>query len=338
MMLRTAAGALMAACLSFHASADTVLLTNGDRITGTVQRLKSSKLEVATPYAGTIGIDVDSIVSIETEGDFTVILKDYSRHAGRLVQGPAGQLSVLPEAGAAPIPVSPDRVTALLPGRLSEQDWRVTGRVNAGYTSTSGNTEVTRATLDSEVIARRHLDRWLLTARGTEATERNDETEANATVGIKYDRFIDERRYAYAGSTFEHDRFKDLRLRVTLGVGGGYQAIDRAATHLALESGLDRVRTDYFATPDEANTALRLAARFDHWLFKDVAQFFHNSEMFASLDDIRDTFARTQTGLRVPLKGGFIASAQINVDWDGDPAAGRRSIDRTTILSLGYKW
>jgi putative salt-induced outer membrane protein YdiY len=328
---------LLLACVCSAAIADTVTLDNGDRISGKVDRLRAGKLEIDTPH-GRLRIDTARVTSVETDGDMTVILRDYSRQTGRLVAGEPGTLAIQTRPDSAPTPLPPDRVAALLPGRIGEEDWRVTGRVNVGLTDTSGNTETRRTNLDAETIARRNLDRWSLTMRGNNATDRQQQTAENATVGLKYDRFVTEHLYFYGGSSLEHDPFKDIRLRTNLGAGAGAQILDRTTTKFSLESGLDRVRTDYFARQDLANTALRVAIRFEHWVLPDRVQLFHTGETFVSIDNIHRSFTRTQTGLRVPLRDGLLASVQWNLDWDGNPAPGRVSRDQATILSLGYRW
>ena len=54
--------------------------------------------------------------------------------------------------------------------------------------------------------------------------------------------------------------------------------------------------------------------------------------------DSRKAVPRTRTGLRFPLADGLDASAQVNIDWDNEPAPGRESTDVATILGLGYGW
>jgi len=46
----------------------------------------------------------------------------------------------------------------------------------------------------------------------------------------------------------------------------------------------------------------------------------------------------SQTGLRVPIAEGLNASTQLNVDYAGQPAAGRVKTDKTLLFSLGYGW
>ncbi|MEO8037494.1 MAG: DUF481 domain-containing protein [Betaproteobacteria bacterium] len=320
-----------------QADADVVVMKNGDRLSGKVQQLRNGKVTITTDYASSIVIAIDQIASLVTDEDVTVTFKDYSRLIGPL-RVSDGVAAVQNPADGTTVPLDPTRVSALQPGRQAEDDWNVSGRANLGLTDTSGNTEVRRYNVDGEVIARRLRDRWTASARANEAAERGQETEMNAVVGLKYDRFIDERWYGYGGSTFEHDRFKDLRLRATVGAGAGRQIYESSVTNLALEAGLDRVLADHFDAEDERYFALRLASRFDHWLWEDVIQVFNNDQVYVSLADIQSTFVRTQSGLRFPLRHGLVTTLQLNVDWDGNPGPGREGVDRQLLVSLGYKW
>jgi len=313
--------------------ADQITLSNGDRLTGTVQRLSGGKVVIETDYAGEVSIDLKSIASIVTEGEMTVVLDDDTRTFGQL-SGDGQRLQVAGE----PAPVDAARVTALLPGRVTGDGWKVTGRINVGASDSSGNTEVTRIYGDAEMIARKARDRYTLGGRGNYTEDRGTETESNATVYGKYDRFLSEKWYLYANTSFENDKFKDLQLRSTLGVGTGYQFFDTPRTSLSLEGGLDYVHTDFYTQPSDEYPAARVSTRFAYWLWQDIVQFFHDNSVYMSLEAAEDAFARTQTGLRFPLRNNFLASAQLNLDWDGNPAPGRKSIDQTVILSLGYRW
>jgi putative salt-induced outer membrane protein YdiY len=317
--------------------ADTILLDSGDRLSGRILRYENGRYELETSYAGTVRIDGGRVVSIEMTDDVTMLLEDRSRRVGRLVVS-GGQMAVRQSDGADPVAVERKSIVTMTPGRDDESDWRVAGRVALGASDTSGNTDVQRLNADGEVTARRDLDRVTLNGRGNQATQAAAQTEANATVGLKYDRFVSRRWYAYGAGTLEHDQLKALRLRRTFGAGSGYQAIDTERTTLALEGGLDRVLTEFFDSPGEQTVAARLALRFDHWLIEDRAQFFHYEQNFLSLSALSGSFLRTQTGLRLPISRQMSANMQMNLDWDGDPAPGRRRMDRTLVFSVGYRW
>lgn len=62
------------------AIADTLSLNNGDRITGTLQGVSGDIVEFETDYAGVLRVDQEQVAQIQTEGAFTVVEKDGTRH------------------------------------------------------------------------------------------------------------------------------------------------------------------------------------------------------------------------------------------------------------------
>lgn len=53
--------------LSLTAQADTVLLTNGDRISGDIIELTASAIKIKTTYAGTLSLDTLAVKSFDTD-------------------------------------------------------------------------------------------------------------------------------------------------------------------------------------------------------------------------------------------------------------------------------
>jgi len=312
-------------------------MRNGDRLSGRVVGLDASSLELRTEYAGDISLALDRIERLDTDTPITVVLKDDTRLPG-LLEVRDGRVSIAAAAGAAAVALVPARVSSVEQGVVPAAAWVYNGRVTLGASSTSGNSDVSRANADAEMVARRGRTRVTAGLRGAYARDSDEDTEGNAAANAKLDRFVTEKWYAYANSSLEYDPFRDLRLRATAGAGSGYQVLDSARTALSLEGGLEYVSTQYYDQPDEDFPAGRAAVRLDHWLWQDVMQLFLRAEGYANLEAIERSFVRTQTGLRFPLRDKFLAQAQVNVDWQGDPPPGTTSTDRTLIFSLGYQW
>ena len=337
MSLKRLWAALVLALVSQSGEADTVILRNGDRLSGQIERIEDGKLSLRTEYAGEVKIDLQAVLSLLSDAEMTVVLEDGRRLFGR-IEGDANLLNVAEDPAAVPQPAEVARLALVQRGHIENDEWEWSGRVNVGASDSSGNSEVTRVNADAEVVARRRQNRVRVGGRVNYAVDRGEESESNTNLHAKYDHFLTRRWYAYANTTLEHDRFKDLRLRTTLGVGSGYQVLELPRTNFALEAGLEHVSSDYYATPDEEFPAARLASRFDHWLKENVVQLFQISEGYMNLENAERSFVRTQTGLRFPLTTGFVGQLQLNVDWEGDPQPGRDSTDETAILSLGYQW
>jgi putative salt-induced outer membrane protein YdiY len=331
------ATAVLALVAPAAALGDSVVMRNGDLVSGTIVGLEGGKLVVRTEYAGEIKIELKAIDTFASDSEVTSVLKSETRLFGQ-VTGGADSMLIYPTSGEPTQKVPTLDLVTIEQGRIEREDWRWSGRINLGASSSRGNSRVTRFSGDAEAIARQERNRFTLGARGAHASDGGSETESNATASVKYDRFLTQRWYAYASSTVEYDPFRDIQLRSTLGLGSGYQFIETLRTNLALEGGLDYVHTEFYTAPDAGYPAARVALRFDHWLIEDHMQFFNKSEGYAALDQTQRSFVRTQTGLRFPLRNRFLAQAQLNYDWDGDPQPGRKAVDQTLVFSLGYKW
>ena len=45
-----------------------------------------------------------------------------------------------------------------------------------------------------------------------------------------------------------------------------------------------------------------------------------------------------EEGMRVPVAERLTASAQLNLDWEREPAPGLKAVDTTWLLGLNYHW
>jgi putative salt-induced outer membrane protein YdiY len=321
------------------AVADAIVLANGDRLTGKVVRKESDTLVLNTPYAGDLSIKWADIRRITTDTPIKVYFEDGTKLTGTLRSEEDGSVIVTSDETPTSAPVPLAKLRFINPSaEISGEGVKLTGHINAGLSSSSGNTVARRYFLDTEAIARTRDNRFTVGARAAHAEDHGLETESNWIGYLKYDDFFTKRWYGYANGNFENDKFKDIQLRSTLGIGSGYQFIESEKTNLSLEGGLTYVSTDYNVATDDNYPAARWALKYDHLLFATKIQFFHAHEAYVGIEDPKKTFVRSQTGLRVPLMKSLNATAQYNVDWDNNPTDGRLKTDKTLMLTLGYSW
>jgi putative salt-induced outer membrane protein YdiY len=345
------------------ARADEVLLANGDRLTGTVVRKEGDELVFKTAYAGEIKIKWSQVVRVATEAPMALVLSDQSLARTRTIgqapkppapapateaPGAAGEVpatapapgeAVAPPAQPEPKPVPVDAIAYINAGPgidLLGVRWK--GRINVGGNGTRGNSRTDNIRIEGEAIARQQQNRWTLSGVFDRGKDLDTVTRKNWRGSGKYDLFINPRWYGYSLATIEADEFRDIDRRTTIGAGIGHQLIDTERTHLALEGGLNYVRTDFEQAPDESYPALRWALKYDQRLFGTDMEVFHNHEVLADITDVERTFVRSQTGLRLPLLRRLMATAQLNVDYDNKPAPGKVKSDRVYLFTLGYHW
>jgi putative salt-induced outer membrane protein YdiY len=321
------------------ACADEIVLANGDRLTGKIVRKETDTLVFNTPYAGDLSIAWANIRRITTDHPVSVYIEDGNKLIGTLHSEDDGSVIVTSGETLTSNAVPIAQLRYINPSaEVSGEGAKVTGHINAGLSSSSGNTVSRRSYLDTETVARTRDNRYTLGGRASRAADHGIESESYWIAYMKYDHFLTKKWYAYANGNFENDKFKDIRLRSTLGLGSGYQFVESEKANLSLEGGVTYVNTDFIVAEDDSYPAARWAVKFDHLLGNSKVRFFHAHETYVSLEDVQKVFVRSQTGLRVPLFKNLNATAQYNVDWDNNPTQGRVRTDKTLLLTLGYNW
>ena len=331
----------LAALVPASVFADVVHMKNGDRISGTVEHLDDEFLELTVPYAEedtTLKIQVKEIISIETAKEVEVQLKDGTLSKGRLERGPEGRSVVVrPAGGAAPATIPLSKLAYINPNAEESGvgvDW--SGRVTAGVTDTSGNSDTQDAYAEAELTATAKEWRWKTNGRGKYAQQSGTTTSASWLFGTRYDWLFAERQYLYTRATAQRDTFSNIDLRWTVGGGYGYKVFENDRTNLELRAGLDYVATERVVPPDQDYVAIGWGIDFDYWIVMDRLQFFLNQEGFADPRGEEGTIIRSQTGFRAPVIDDLTANVQLNVDYNSDPGPGFKKTDRTFIVGLGY--
>lgn len=319
--------------------ADVVTLANGDRLTGYIVRKEDDTLVFQTSYGGELTIRWVEVTGIFSDKPQRIYLDDGRLLTGKPVPVGEGEFTVEAEGEPPSDPVPVNRVRWINPSPLvSGEGVKFNGRFNLGAAATQGNTETEKLHIDAEIIARTDKNRYTAGATVDEGKTSGVTSESNWQANLKYDRFLTPKWYVYVNGSAEQDRFKDIDLRTTAGAGSGYQFIDTYRTNLSLEGGLSSVQTDFDVAPDEDYAALRWALKFEHYLFKTQAQFFHQHEVLLAIDGPEQMLVKTMTGLRMPIADKVRTTLQYNVDWEHEPAPGRVHTDRAVLLTIGYEF
>ncbi|WJW75249.1 DUF481 domain-containing protein [Thiohalobacter sp. IOR34] len=320
------------------ALADEILLLNGDRLSGTIVAKRGNTLTLDTRYAGRLQIQWSSVRQILCSRPLRIVLEDDTRLTGSLLQTEPGKLRIRAGRLVETTPIDLAQVRYINPPVEADGGVAFSGKLNLGINFTKGNTDVEKTHFDAELVAKTLENRYTIGAILNRSAERGTETESNATGYAKYDHFLNSHWYVYSNALFARDRFKDLKLRTSLGLGSGYQFIESKPTNLSLEGGLTYLNEDFYTARDESYPSARWSLNFDHRLQASKLQFFHFHEGYLGLEDTSDLLIRSQTGLRMPLIERLNATAQFDYDWDSTPADGNDKGDARYSLNIGYYW
>lgn len=336
MKLSTGVTAFSLCVASTAAMADTVMLENGDRLSGTLVKMEDESLWFDTAYAGTLKLPWAQIRHIESDAPVRVRLADGTEMVGQLQNGGDGQIRIrigsLAETAA---PLALARVTAINPPRNPDKT-AVKGRVSAGGSVTRGNTESETLHLAGEMIARNPSQRATLKAEVNEASQNGVDAASNWRLGMKYDHFTKEKTYLNANTRFDHDGQADLDLRSTFGLGIGRQIVDREELKLSVEGGLSLVNEDYGNAPDERFPGSRFALNYEQMFMEGGFTLYHGSELLMSLESTADYLYQSKSGIRFPVGKQLSLGTQLNFDYDAVPAAGKKTTDTALIFKLDY--
>jgi hypothetical protein len=108
--------------------------------------------------------------------------------------------------------------------------------------------------------------------------------------------------------------------------------------NLSTEIGPMYTDEDFDTDEDDDYIALGWAINFDKYLFEEFMQFYHRQTGLWSMDDTGNLVWNTWTGLRFPLNWGFVASTEMQVEYDSGAANNKDEVDTTYTLKLGYMW
>ncbi len=301
--------------------ADQVILTNGDRVTGTVASLGGGTVTLGTPH-GDLRIPWTDVAGLIIDDPILVTIGDAPPTEARIAAGDAAGRVTLNPGG----PVELTQIVAL--GRPMPAV-TVDGGANAGYIKSGGNSDVNSLRLDADVIVRQLENRYTATAAVNRASDRGLETAQNWNTAFNYDRFLTERLFLNANAIFTDDRFRDLDLRTALGIGVGYQVLNTARVRLTANAGLGWVNENFDVGVDDSYTAARESATLDIFIIPDRLQFFHQDDGYFGVTGDDNLFVRMRNGVRLGLIGGLVTTAQIDFDYDLSPSPARRNTDRT---------
>lgn len=137
--------------------------------------------------------------------------------------------------------------------------------MGAGFTLTRGNSETESANVGVRLLRRAEIDRITLKAAYLFGRQIDPDTDDKSTTqdewfaAFQYDHFFGQKFYGYATTRVERDRLADLDLRLTAGLGVGYQWIESPDLNFATEAGVSWLFEDFESGEDDDTFVLRLA-------------------------------------------------------------------------------
>jgi putative salt-induced outer membrane protein YdiY len=312
------------------ARADQVVLDNGDSLSGTIEKIVAGKLTLKTDYAGSIDIDVTKIKKVSTASPVEVHLQDGEVLKGQLATTEEGQVKVEGSEQRQATSFDWKNVASINP-----PPFKWTGSVTVGANDTTGNTHRNGASIAIAASRKTDIDRFSLGYQFNYAQENGKVTARNHYGDLQYDYFFTKKFFGYLSTELLSDTFRDLKLRVAVGPGVGYQIWDDPMKSCNVEGGLSYVHESHEARSDEDFLTVRLAGNFKY----NIANFVVFSDgliIYPRLDYVGRYLLHNEAALSAPLGSVWALRFANILDHDSNPSPGRAENDMQWILGIQY--
>jgi putative salt-induced outer membrane protein len=253
-----------------------LVLTNGDRLTGTIMKSDDKTLVIKTEFAGDVTVQWPAVQEIHSTQPLHLVTQGGKTLVGtvttvdsNLVVSTANATVNVPKADVSTLRSDQEQAAyekSLHPPLL--RGW--TGGANVGFALTRGNSETKNLALAFTADRKTQHDDTTMYANTVYAT--NDAAGAVPSVtanttqgGARYAHNLRTPLFGYGSADFQTDALQGLNLRSVLGGGLGFHLINTDRTTVDLLGGLNYTRESY-TTLSRNFAALTLGEELMHKL------------------------------------------------------------------------
>ena len=330
-------------------SADQVVFTNGDRLTGTVLRSDSETLSFLSDVAGEIRVPWVAVGELTARQPMVLTLRDGSMVAGTVRFANGGIEIVTEDSSRRMAPLS--QIESLRTEeeqqefhrereRIRNPRWNELweGALDAGLSTSRGNSDT--LTVSSGLNAARttlndRLSTYLTLLFSENSTTGAPLRTANTVQGgFRYDRNIRRRFFSFGFTDLEFDELKDLDLRTVVGGGLGWYAKQAERVRLALFSG-GSFNQENFSSGVTRRSAEGLAGQELSYRLSSRVKFTERGIAYANLSDPGEYRLTLDGSLVTRISGRFGWHVTVSDRFLSNPILGTRKND--LLLTTGVR-
>ena len=340
--LYRAAAALWLACFPATAGAASVVLQNGDRLTGDIDGLSDSKLALKTSYAGTVRIAWDQIAELTGhEKKVMVEVETGLRYAGS-IEKLGERLYVQNEDVRTEL--EPRDVVSMVPMTDSKPPgfWQLLqGSFDVGYSFTRGNSSQTQSSVGARGQYRKET--YKAQARLNSIFSETDDAAPTSrhAADARLDRFLTPKMFAFGLTGFERNERQNLDLRSKFGGGFGWTLRDSRRTQLNLLGGFTYTNEQFRATeegeadPRSSTGEGLVGVEWETNPFLDV-RFSTKLSLHPNLVQGGRYRVEYDSSLRIPLFQSLTFSVSLFDRYDSKPPTDVKRNDYGLISAFGF--
>ncbi len=273
--------------IGLSARADTLLLANGDRISGELLELSPNTVKIKTSYAGTLSLDINAIQSFHTDKPqhWQINLKP-------------GHLLIQENAHPGHVTVEGHKI-AIRDLRLypNQPHWKKSGLLETSLDVDNDDRRKEKIHINTEWKLESKHWRHELKAESKRDKEKNNVTEDTIDFNYTLDYLFDTHWFARLDSTYREEGVDITSQYWYLGTGPGYRLWGEGKDKLDVISSYNRF---WFSTGqiDFELSAWGVTLDYEQYWFNEKLQTFSDIQIAYPTVDAIDYIANTSSGLR----------------------------------------
>ncbi len=317
--------------------AGTVVLKNGDRLSGEVDSISGGRLLLDTEYAGRIPIALDAVESVTSPVDFHVRFRGGGYLDGKLAAEGGAQRLVSNDQGSQPIDLAAVSNASRHGEGLADlaSGWSTSADLAAALSTGNSETESVNLLVRSTLALDWTVHDWTLLVSREEADSVVSKEQLDFDYGYK--RFFTDRWFALGNAEYYRDELKDIDLRITLGGGIGYQVWQDSFGALSVGTGVSAVFDEIGAKAKE-NPAWRWELDYNRFLWSKQFEFFHRHSLLVIPDSGRGEVIEASTGVRLAVSDRLNTHFRVDHRIDTKPPEDAERTDVTYSLGVGFRF
>jgi putative salt-induced outer membrane protein YdiY len=330
---------LLALSPAAHAAkADVVGLINGDDVTGEVKSLEFGELRYSTDSMGTVSIEWEEIVSLQSDQALQVEDTSGTRYFGNLVASSRDGLIAI-GLGENVQELEILHVVRITPIETDEKIWqRMEGSVKFGFDSDKASS-VTSGYLNADVRYRARTYLLGLESSYSFTDQPGAETTENQRFGLNYQRFRANRWYNDWFASTEKNDAQGIENRLTAGGGLGRYLIQSNNDQFSLLGGLVASRETFTGTdPATTNAEGKIGIKYLHRRNEPSSDITLTTDIYPLLEDFSNFRSNSNLSLRREIIDDLFFDLSFFYNYLSDPPQGAEKDDYGVITSLGYSF
>lgn len=327
--------------------ADQVVLKNGDRITGKIISTDEKILTLQTTAMGEVKIDRGAVVSMSSEGPLTVTLTKGEKLVGMI---DAVETSAKITAAPDKVVTVPYIEVAAIRSSTAQAAWEReqlrrshpplndfwSGTVGLNVASASGNAKTTTFGTGASAQRATGADKLSLSYSQIYSTQSTvvpfGATANRISGGLRYDRNVASRMFAFGVNSYDYDQFMDLDLRSVVGGGLGFHAYKSATSFWDLGAGSDWSR-EAFGTGLVRNSGELLISEESAHQVTTLVKLYQRLSAYPNLSYGGQYRANLDAGASFRLTRALSWNVALSDRYLSNPIPGKMKND--TILTTG---